>query len=202
MDSTSVGAASRDVPVCSHWHPHHGCYMATRDLKTPSVGICILTSQMLYKTKHCNFHFSWNWKTCSSVAKSSPNLCKSMDCSTLGFPVLHYLLELAQTQCPLSQGCHRAISSSVAPFSLCPQSFPALVSFPISRLSIRWPEYWNFSFSISPSNEYSGSISFRIDCFDLLAIQGFLRRSYGVLWQAQGSWMGWAEDQMPWSSLA
>ena len=44
-----------------------------------------------------------------------------------------------------------------------------------SALHIRWPEYWSFSFSISPSNEYSGSISFRIDCFDLLAVQGTLK---------------------------
>ena len=64
MDSTSVGAASRDVPVCSHWHPHHGCYMATRDLKTPSVGICILTSQMLKCEHMCT------WKKSASVSCS------------------------------------------------------------------------------------------------------------------------------------
>ena len=65
---------------------------------------------------------------------------------------------------------HPTISFSVSPFSSCPQSFSASGSFPI-----RWPKYWSFSFSISPSNEYSGLISFRIDWFDLLAVQGTLK---------------------------
>ena len=72
--------------------------------------------------------------------------------------------------CPLSWWCHPTISSSVIPFSSCPQSFPPAESFPMS--GIRWPKYWNFSFSISPSNEYSGLISFKIDLFDLLVVQG------------------------------
>ena len=71
---------------------------------------------------------------------------------------------------PLSQRCHPTVSSSIVPFSSCLQSFPAPGSFPLSRLCIRWPKYWNFSFNISPSNEYSGLISFRIGCFDLLAV--------------------------------
>ena len=74
--------------------------------------------------------------------------------------------------CPLSQWCHPTISSSVTTFSSCPQSFPAPGSFPVSRLRIRWPKYW--SFSISPSNEYS-RISFRMDWLDLLAVQGTLK---------------------------
>ena len=74
--------------------------------------------------------------------------------------------------CPLSRWCHPAISSSVVPFS-CPQSFPASEFFSSElALHIRWPKYQNFSFSISPSNEYSRLISFRIDFFDLLAVQG------------------------------
>ena len=71
---------------------------------------------------------------------------------------------------PLSQWCHPTLSSSVIPFSSCRQSFPASGSFPI-----RWPKYWSFSFSISPSNEYSGLISFTIDWFDFLAVQGTLK---------------------------
>ena len=59
------------------------------------------------------------------------------------------------------------------PFSSCPQSFPASGSVPMA-LRIRWPKYWSFSFSVSPSNEYSGLISFRIDWFDFLAVQGTL----------------------------
>ena len=75
---------------------------------------------------------------------------------------------------PLSQWCHPAISSSVIPFSSCLQSFPASGSFPMS-LHIRGPKYWSFSFSISPSSEYSGLISFKMDWLDLLAVQGTLK---------------------------
>ena len=79
--------------------------------------------------------------------------------------------------CPLSQWCHPTISSSVIPFSSCLQSFPASGSFSNeSVLRMRWPKYWSFSFSISPSNEYSGLISFRMDWLDLLAILGNLNR--------------------------
>ena len=78
--------------------------------------------------------------------------------------------------CPSSRWCHPTISSSVIPFSSCLQSFPASESFQMSQLfHIRWPKYWSFSFSISPSNEYSGLISFRMDCLDLLAVQGILK---------------------------
>ena len=66
---------------------------------------------------------------------------------------------------PLSQWCHLTISSSLVPFSSHLQSFPALGSFLVSWLfTLRWPKYQSFSFSISPSNEYSGLISLRIDC--------------------------------------
>ena len=65
-------------------------------------------------------------------------------------------------------------SNHLIPFSSCLQYFPASRSFPMS-LHIRWPKYWSFHFSISPSNEYSGLISFKVDWFDLLAIQGTLK---------------------------
>ena len=78
--------------------------------------------------------------------------------------------------CPLSPWCHPAISSSVVPFSSCPQSLPASESFPMSQLfRMRWPKYWSFSFSISPSKEIPGLISFRTDWLDLLAAQGTLK---------------------------
>ena len=77
--------------------------------------------------------------------------------------------------CPSHWWCHPTISSSVLPFSSCLQSFPASGSFPESVLCIRWPKYWSFSFRIRPSSEYSGLISFRIDWFDLLAVQGTLK---------------------------
>ena len=77
---------------------------------------------------------------------------------------------------PSSQWCHPAISSSVVPFSSCPQSLPSSGSFPMSpTLRMRWPNYWSFSFSIIPSKEIPGLISFRMDWSDLLAAQGTLK---------------------------
>ena len=75
---------------------------------------------------------------------------------------------------PLSWWCHQTISSSVFPFSFCLQSFPASVFSNELALSIRWPMYWSFSFSISPSNEYSGLIFFRLDWLDLFSVQRIL----------------------------
>ena len=72
---------------------------------------------------------------------------------------------------PSSQWCHPAISSSVVPFSSCPQSLFSNES----TLRMRWPKYWSFSLSISPSNEHPGLISFRMDWLDLLAVQGTLK---------------------------
>ena len=77
--------------------------------------------------------------------------------------------------CLLSRWCHPTISSSVVPFSFRLQSFPASRSSNESVLRIRWPKNWSFSLNISPSNEFSGLISFRMDWLDLLAVQGTLR---------------------------
>ena len=77
--------------------------------------------------------------------------------------------------CPSSWWCHPGISSSVVPFSSCPQSLPASESSNESTLHMRWSKYWSFSFSINPSNEHSGLISFRIDWLDFLAVQGTLK---------------------------
>ena len=76
---------------------------------------------------------------------------------------------------PSSWWCHPTISSSVIPFFSCLQSCPASVFSNESVLHIRWPKYWSFSFSISPSSEYSGLISFRMDWLDLLTVQGTLK---------------------------
>ena len=75
--------------------------------------------------------------------------------------------------CPSSQGCHPTISSSVVPFPSCLQPFLASGSFSMSHF--RWPKYWSFSFSISPSNDYSGLIFFRMDWFEPLVVQGTLK---------------------------
>ena len=98
-----------------------------------------------------------------------------MDCSMPGFPVYHQLLKLAQTHVyqvgDAIQPSHPLLSSV-----LLPSIFPSIRVFSCeSVLPIRWPKYWSSSFSISPSNEYSGLISFRIDWFDLLAVQGTLK---------------------------
>ena len=77
--------------------------------------------------------------------------------------------------CPLSQWCHPTISFSVIPFSSHLQSFSIRVLSNKLVLHIRWPDYWSFNFSISPSNEYSELISFSMDCLDLLAVQGTLK---------------------------
>ena len=78
--------------------------------------------------------------------------------------------------CPSSHWCHPTISSSVITFSSCLQIFPSIKVFSNeSVLHIRWPKDWSFSFSISPSNEYSGLVSFRTDWFDLLAVQRTLK---------------------------
>ena len=77
---------------------------------------------------------------------------------------------------PSSQWCHPAISSSIIHFSSCPQSLPASESFPMSQtLRMRWPKYWSFSFSIIPSKEIPGLMSFRMDWLDLLATKGLSR---------------------------
>ena len=109
----------------------------------------------------------------SVVSDSWLTLCP-MDCSTPGFPVLHELLELTYTH------VHR-VGNAIRPSH--PLSSPSPLAFNLSQhqglfqrvLCIKWPKYWSFSFSISPSNEYSGLISFRIDWLDLLAVQGTLK---------------------------
>ena len=98
----------------------------------------------------------------SSVAQSCPIPCNPMDCSTQGFPVLHYRPEFAQT--PVHQ-VRDAIqpSHNCHPLLLLPSVLPRIRVFSNkSVLCIRWPKYWSFSFSISPSNVYSGLISFKI----------------------------------------
>ena len=104
---------------------------------------------------------------CCSVAKSCPTLFDPMDCSRPGLPVLHQLPEFTQTH------VHRVVMPSnhlilCRPLLLPPSIFPSIRVFSNgSVLCIRWPKYWSFNVSISPSNEYSELISFRIDCFEL-----------------------------------
>ena len=82
---------------------------------------------------------------------------------------------VSPNSCPLNQWCHPTIPSSVIPFPSCPQSFSGSGSFKMNQFAWGGYKYWIFSFSISPSNEYSGLISFRIDWFNLLEVQGSLK---------------------------
>ena len=97
-----------------------------------------------------------------------------MDCSTPGLPVHHQLLEFTQTHV-------HWVGDAIQPSHLLSSPSPAISLsqhqgvFSESILCIRWPKYWSFSFSISPSSEYSGLISFRMDWLDLLAVQGTLK---------------------------
>ena len=111
----------------------------------------------------------------SSAISSCPTLCNSMDCSMRGLPVHHKLPEFFKLMS----------TDSVMPFNhlilshplfLPPSIFPSITVFSSeSALHIRWPKYWSFRFNSSPSNEYSGLISFRLDWLDLLAVQGTLK---------------------------
>ena len=111
----------------------------------------------------------------SSVTLSCPTICNSMDCSRPGLPVHHQLPTLTQTH------VHR-VGDAIWPSY--PLSSPSPPAFNLSRirvfssesvLHIRWPKYWSFSSSISPSNEYSGLISFRMEWLNLLAVKGTLK---------------------------
>ena len=112
---------------------------------------------------------------CCSVAQSGPTLWDPKDCSTPDSPILCYPQEFAQIHV-------HWVGNAVQRLILCcsllilPSIFPSIrVSSNESALHIRWPKYWSFNFSNSPSNEYSELISFRIDWTDLLAVQGTIK---------------------------
>ena len=132
-------------------------------------------------SKLCNRHQTqnglhyWFISQFSSVAQSCPTLCDPMNCSTPGLPVHHQLPELTQLMS----------IELVMPSSHLILGHPLLFLLPIppsirvfsneSTLHMRWPKYWSFIFSINPSNEHPGLISFRINWMDLLAVQGTLK---------------------------
>ena len=115
----------------------------------------------------------------SSVAQSCPTLCNPKDYSTpqasLSITNARSLLKLMSIKSVMPSNhlilCH--------PLSLPPSIFPSIRVFSNkSVLHIRWPKYWSFSFSISPSSEYSGLISFKVDWLNLLAVQGISHCDY------------------------
>ena len=113
--------------------------------------------------------------SCRSVAQSCPPLCNPMDCSTPGFPVLHYLLDLLKLMSiELVMPSNHLILCH--PLLLMSSVFLSIRVFSNeSALHFRCQKYWNFSFSISPSNEYSELIFFKVDWFNLPAVRGTLK---------------------------
>ena len=120
-------------------------------------------------------HLNKSSQFSSVESLGSVQLCDPMDCSMPGFPVHHQLLEFTQTHV-------HWVNDAIQPSH--PLSSPSPPAFNLSQhqglskesaLCIRWPKYWNFSFSISPCNEHPGLISFRMNCLDLLAVQGTLK---------------------------
>ena len=113
----------------------------------------------------------WSFCCYCSVVQSYPTLCDPMDCSSPGFHVLHRLLEFAQTHVhwvgDVTQPSHPLSPPTPPPLNI--SQLEVLSNE--SALLIRWPKYWSFSFSICPSNECSGLISFRIDWLDLPAVR-------------------------------
>ena len=140
---------------------------------TTVYGVAKSRTQLRWLSTHIHEPFD-TWYQFSLV-QSCLTLCNPMDCGTPGFPALHQLPELTQTH------VHRVgdaiqFSHPLSSLLLPPSVFPSIRVFSNeSVLRIRWPKCWSFSFSISPSNEYSGLISFRMDWLDLLAVQRTLK---------------------------
>ena len=131
----------------------------------------------IYENILFNFYNSIEVDQFSSVAQLCLTLCDPMVCSTPGFPVHHQLRELAQTH------VHQ-VSDAIQPSHPLSSPPPPAFSFPSIRvfsnesvLCIKWPNYWSFSFSISPSHEYSGLISCRTDWFGLFNEETLMKQS-------------------------
>ena len=150
-----------------------GCHFLLQCMKVESESE--VAQSCLSLTQLFNFLYSFYLSALSSVAQSYLTLRDPMDCSTPGLSVHHQLLEFTQTH------VHRvrdAINHLIlcCPLLLPPSIFPTIRVFSNeSVLCIRWPKYCSFGFNISPSNELSGLISFRMDWVDLLAVQGTLK---------------------------
>ena len=158
-----LGVAYQEAGSSSWWLPE----AAPRALDIPSWTNCSGRKIKPYLLNHCSWVFMM---CCCSVAKLCPTLCDPTDCRKPGFPILHYLPKFAQTHV-------HWVGDAIQPsHALSPPSPPALslsqhqVFSNESALCIRWQKYWSFSFSIRPSSEYPGLISFRIDWFDLFAL--------------------------------
>ena len=111
----------------------------------------------------------------SSVTQSCPTLCDPMNFSTPGLPVYHQLPEFTRTHLNRDGDAIQPSHPLSSPSPPAPNPSHIRVFSNESTLHMRWPKYWSFSFSISPSKEHPGLISFRVDWLDLLAVQGTLK---------------------------
>ena len=128
-----------------------------------------------FRSRLCSLLFSLSSVQFSSVAQSCPTLCHPVDYSTPGLTAHHQLPEFTQ---PMSIESVMPSNHLILcyPLLLLPSVFPSIRVFSNeSALCIRWPKYWSFIFSISPSNEHSGLITFRMDWLDLFAVQRTLK---------------------------
>ena len=175
----TLGQFLRNLDVGHEYTPESGSWICA-----PLTWKCPHTQRLAHKCVYqlyFEFILSWKWSICHFIGEETLVETSSMgrnsvqfSCSVVSDSLQPHGLQHARppcpsptprtysNSCPLSQWCHPTISSSVIPFFFCLQSFPASGSFQIV-IWIRWPKYWSFSFSISPSNEYSELISFRID---------------------------------------
>ena len=127
----------------------------------------------LYILNTTDYHFS-SFQF-SSVAQSCPILCDSLNCSTRGLPVHHQLPEFTQTHIHRVGGAIQPSHPRSSPSPPAPNPSLHRIFSNESTLLMRWPKYWSFSFSIIPSKEHPGLISFRKDWLHLLAVQGTLK---------------------------
>ena len=173
MTKTSVFKAQRSLSRQAREHPqglptHQPLFPGTSVIPA-SLILSLLTQPRLESV----IYLLWIC-CCCSVVKLFLTLYDPMDCSTPGFLVLHYLLLRFVSVESVMLSSHLILCF---PLILLPSVFPSIRVFSSeSAFHIRCPNYWSFSFSISPSNDYSGLISSRINWFDLLAVQGTLKR--------------------------
>ena len=140
-----------------------------------SKAAALFYNHLFPSTMYGGFNFSTSFCCCSVTKVMSNSLWPhGMQHARLLCPPLSP--RVCSNSCPLSHWCYLTISSSATPFSFCLPSFPSIQVFSSElAFQIRWLKYWSFSFSNSLCNEYSGLISFRIDWFGLLSIQGTLK---------------------------
>ena len=119
----------------------------------------------------------FNWKSVqfSAVTQLCPTLCDPMSCSTPGLPVHHQLPEFTQTHVHQVGDAIQPSHPLSSPSPPAPNPPSIRVFSNESTLRMRWPKYWSFGLSISPSNEHPGLVCFRMDWLDLLAVQGTLK---------------------------